>query len=517
MKINKIYIPIFVFLLLGIGIYLGSFIQNNNSNYSNKHKNKINKLIDYIDQEYVDSVNTDSIVDLTLTGILSQLDPHSVYLDKTNLDSETESMNGSFVGIGVNFYMYKDSLAVIKPVKNGPAAKSKIEAGDRILFADSHKLFGKNKTSEDLFPILRGKENSAVQLTIYRKSNKKTYKVNLIRKSIPLKSVLSYKLLNSTTGYIKLDRFGAQTYDEFKAALDILMQKKIQTLVIDLRDNGGGYMDQAEKIADEFLKDGELIVKTKNKKNQEQKSFATNEGSFHNGKLFVLINENSASASEVLAGAIQDNDRGTIVGRRSFGKGLVQHEKYLGDGTAVRLTVAKYYTPSGRSIQKPYSKNQEEYFEEFENRYANGELFEKDSIKVADSLKFKTKKGRIVYGGGGIVPDIFVPIEKNKENSHLDIILQSGLVDYFVFEVLDKDRNYYKTFTAKNLDDTFVKSKLSDFQKFVKENGLVHNIYANEKMAVNYLKAEFARQLFSEEMYYDILLQNDAMVRKVLN
>lgn len=287
-------------------------------------------------------------------------------------------------------------------------------------------------------------------------------------------------------------------------------------MIIDVRDNGGGFMDQAINIADEFLKEGELIVKTKNKKNIKEESFATAGGSFEKGKIYVLINENSASASEILAGAIQDNDRGTVVGRRSFGKGLVQHEKQLGDGTAVRLTVAKYYTPSGRSIQKPYLDKKDAYFDAFNNRFENGELFAKDSIKIADSLKFKTKKGRVVYGGGGIVPDIFVPIQNSKENAHQDMLLQSGLSSYFVFENIDQNRNFYNNLKSKDLTDDFIEKKLLDFQKYIHENGLTLQLYENKKNIIYYLKAEFARQLYTDEMYYDILLQNDSMVLNVM-
>ncbi|MFY7810448.1 MAG: S41 family peptidase [Flavobacterium sp.] len=516
MKINKIYIPFYIFTILGIGVFIGSSISHSFRNTSNRHKNKINKLIDFIDHEYVDNVNTDSIVDHTVTGILSQLDPHSVYLNKEDLNSETESMNGSFVGIGVNFYMYKDSLAVIKPVKNGPADKAKIMAGDRILYADNHKLFGKNRASSDLFSILRGAENSKVKLTIYRKSNQKTYRVNLTRNSIPIKSVLFYKMIDEKIGYIKIDRFSSQTYEEFKKGLDYLLKKNMKELIIDVRDNGGGFMDQAINIADEFLKEGDLIVKTKNKKNIKEESIARAGGSFEKGKIYVLINENSASASEMLAGAIQDNDRGMVVGRRSFGKGLVQHEKQLGDGTAVRLTVAKYYTPSGRSIQKPYLDKKDAYFDAFKSRFENGELFAKDSIKIADSLKFKTKKGRVVYGGGGIVPDVFVPIQNSKENAHLDMLLQSGLSSYFVFENIDQNRNFYNKLKSKDLTDDLIEKKLLDFQKYIQENGLTLQLNENKKNIIYYLKAEFARQLFSDEMYYDILLQHDSMVLEVM-
>ena len=414
MNINKIYLPIIICATLSLGIVLGKYFNNSNDDFlaaKSSSKNKLNKLIDFIDNEYVDDVNTDSIVNITVDNILGQLDPHSVYVPPSEQAQVAENMKGNFVGIGVNFYMYNDSVAIIKPVENGPSAKAGIKAGDRILYADKTKLFGRKLSSDSLYSTLKGEQGSEVELTIYRKSEQKRLKIKIKRDVIPLKSVDVSLMLNAKTGYIKINRFAETTYEEFKAGLIKLKKRGAQTLVIDLRDNGGGYMEEAIEIADELLKDKELIVFTKNKKGKVDKTYATKKGDFETGNVFVLINENSASASEILAGAIQDNDRGTIVGRRSFGKGLVQREMNFDDGSAVRLTVARYYTPTGRSIQKPYTKGNESYFKESESRFANGELYEKDSIKVVDSLKFKTPKGKLVYGGGGIVPDIFVPMK----------------------------------------------------------------------------------------------------------
>ena len=429
------YYPILIFGALALGVVLGGELNYTNQTHflaRNNAKNKLDKLIDFIDNEYVDQINSDSIVNLTLDNILAQLDPHSVYVPTSEQTEVAESMRGDFVGIGVNFYMYKDSVAIIKPVENGPSERAGLQAGDRILYADKTKLFGRKLPNDSLFAKLKGKEGSVIEVTVYRKSEHKKIKIKIKRGIIPLKTVDVAQLLDATTGYIKINRFAETTYDEFKTGLDELKQQGATSLVIDLRDNGGGYMEQAIAVVDEFLKDKQLIVFTKNKKGTIEKTFATKSGSFENGKLVVLINENSASASEILAGAIQDNDRGTIVGRRSFGKGLVQREMDFDDGSAVRLTIARYYTPSGRSIQKPYVKgDSEEYYKESENRFESGELYEKGKIKIADSLKFKTKKGRIVYGGGGIYPDKWVNGHDQFLDSNFQLLWEQNLINDF--------------------------------------------------------------------------------------
>jgi carboxyl-terminal processing protease len=521
MKINKIYLPILIFSLLVAGIFIGKFLDfpiGTASFSKNNHKNKLNKLIDFINNEYVDNVNTDSIVDTTVDNILAKLDPHSVYIPSNDQAIEAQSMKGDFVGIGVNFYVFNDSVAIIKPIENGPAEKAGLLAGDRILFAGKSKLFGKNITNDSLFSKLKGKEDSEVALTIFRKSNHKTLKFNVKREVVPIKSVDVAMLLNPNTGYIKINRFAETTYEEFKSGLDKLQKQGAKTLIIDLRDNGGGFLEIASEIADELLKDKQLIVFTKNKKGRIDKTFATDKGSFESGKLFVLINENSASASEILAGAIQDNDRGTIIGRRSFGKGLVQREMDFDDGSAVRLTIARYYTPTGRSIQKPYNKGKEEYFKDFDKRFASGELYKKDSIKVNDSLKFKTPKGKIVFGGGGIVPDIFVPLEGQHGDEAISYISQSGIIGHFVFEELDKNRNEFKGLTFLELISKMEKNDnyFVDFQKFISKNGIDLNLSKSKSLIKRYLTAELARQLFDDDKYYEIVLKEDPMIKSVL-
>ena len=522
MRMNKVYFPIVIAVAIAIGILMGSKLNPSTENTffsRNTNKNKLNKLIDFIEKEYVDSLNTDSIVDLTVNGILEKLDPHSVYIPKSDLAQVEQSMRGDFVGIGVNFYMYNDSLAVIKPIAFGPSEKAGIKAGDRILFADKLQLYNKKIETDSLFSILKGEQGSTIKLTVFRKSENKKFAVNIKRDVIPIKSVDVSTMVSKTAGYIKINRFAETTYDEFFKGLAQLKKQGANEIIIDLRDNGGGYLESAVAIADEFLKNKELIVKTKNKKGKIDTTFATEKGIFENGKVTILINENSASASEILAGAIQDNDRGTIVGRRSFGKGLVQREMPLGDGSAVRLTVARYYTPSGRSIQKPYEDKAENYFNEFEKRFESGELYEQDKTKIADSLKFKTKKGRTVYGGGGIIPDVFVPFESKHGEESTTLFMQSGLVNYFVFEQLDKNRKKFEKITLAELEKE-IKTKpyyFSEFKKHLSQTGLMFNLDAQKEKTLHYLHAEFVHQLFREKQYYDVLLKNDVMLKKALN
>ncbi|RZJ30977.1 MAG: S41 family peptidase, partial [Flavobacterium sp.] len=505
------YLPLVIFGCLALGVLLGGMLNFPSpvgvAAPQNAYKTKLNRLIDFIENEYVDEVDTDSIVDLTVNNILAKLDPHSIYIPPSEQAETAELMKGDFVGIGVNFYMYNDTVAVITPIENGPSEKAGLKPGDRILYAGKAKLFGRKLPTDSLFAKLKGQVNSKVQLTIFRKSTNKTFKVDVTRGIVPIKSVEAGVMINPTTGYIKVTRFAESTYDEFHNALLLLKKQGAISLVVDVRENGGGYMERAIDIADEFLPNKELIVFTKNKKGRIDKTFATNEGIFESGKVFILIDENSASASEILAGAIQDNDRGTIVGRRSFGKGLVQREMDFDDGSAVRLTVARYYTPSGRSIQKHYDKgNGDAYFSDFEKRFANGELYRKDSIKIADTLKFKTKNGRVVYGGGGIVPDVFVPLEAEHGQESVSYLMESAIVGHFVFEQLDKNRNAFAGMTFPAFVDKMEKTDLyfTRFQKYLTESGLQIRLAKNKALVKRYIAAEFARQLFGENKYFEI-------------
>ena len=522
MKPNQKYFPILFFSTLALGILLGAklnFPSQGNESSSDNHKNKLNKLIDFIDNEYVDKVNTDSIVDLAVTNILEKLDPHSVYVPPSEQSQIAESMKGDFVGIGVNFYMLNDTVAIVKPVKGGPSEKAGIKSGDRILYANKEKLFGRKLISDSLFSKLKGEKGSEVTLTIYRKSENKKLQFKLKRDVVAIESVAAAVMINPTFGYIKINRFAEKTADEFKKGLLQLKKQGATSLIIDVRDNGGGYMEKAVEIADELLKDKQLIVFTKNKKGKVDKTYATADGNFETGKVFILINENSASASEILAGAIQDNDRGTIIGRRSFGKGLVQREMNFEDGSAVRLTIARYYTPTGRSIQKSYKNGNEEYFKEFDKRLLNGELYKKDSIKVDDTLKFKTPKGKTVYGGGGIVPDVFVPLEVEHGDEGVGYLMQSGPVSYYVFEELDKNRKEFEGLKFNQFLSKMDKSDLylNNFKKYLFKNGLDLKFDKDKNLVKRYLTAEFAKQLFGEEFYYSIVLKEDAMIKKAVN
>ena len=519
MKMNPKYIPFFLGFTLAVGVVLGGYLQSSQRveivSISGS-KAKLNKLVDFINNEYVDDINTDSIVDTTVDGIMSHLDPHSVYVSPQDQKEVEESMRGDFVGIGIHYFMFNDTLTVIRPLEGGPSDKAGLKAGDRILFADKVKLFGRKWPADSMSSRLKGKEGAPISLTVLRKSNHKKLNFTLKRASIPLKSIDVALVVAPKTGYVKINRFAEHTYDEFKTNLNTLKKSGIHTLIIDLRDNGGGYMEKAIEIADEFLKNNQLIVFTKDKNGTIENTFATNKGGFKTGRVFVLLDENSASASEILAGAIQDNDRGTIVGRRSFGKGLVQREMGFDDGSAVRLTIARYYTPTGRSIQKSFKDGNEAYFMESESRFLSGELYAKDSIKIADSLKFKTPKGRVLYGGGGIVPDVFVPI--SDASTDLNYVLQSGVAADFVFEILDKNRAYFESLGFDILMDKIENTDryFNFFQSFVAKQSIFIDISKSKKAVNTQLKAEFARQLFGEKKYYEVMVKEDAMVKKII-
>jgi carboxyl-terminal processing protease len=519
MKINPNYLPVLFFGTLALGIVLGAnlnFPQQGNLSASENHRNKLNKLIDFIDNEYVDKVNSDSIVDLAASNILDKLDPHSAYVPKNEQTQLAETMKGDFVGIGVNFYMLNDTIAIVNPVVGGPSEKAGIKSGDRILYANKEKLYGRKLTSEDLYSKLKGEKGTDVSLTIYRKSENKKLQFQLKRDVVAIESLAAVAMITPTLGYIKINRFAETTHDEFKKGLVDLKKQGAKSLVIDVRDNGGGYMEIAAEIADELLKDKQLIVFTKNKKDKIDKTYATENGEFESGKVYILINESSASASEILAGAIQDNDRGTVIGRRSFGKGLVQREMNFQDGSAVRLTIARYYTPTGRSIQKPYKKGIEDYNNDFDKRLTSGELYKKDSIKVDSKLKYKTPKGKIVYGGGGIVPDIFVPLEVEHGDEGIIYLMQSGAVGYYVFEELDKNRKEFEGLKMAQIVKKMESSVIyfDNFKKYLSKNGLDLKLEKDKKLVKRYLTAEFVRQLFGEKYYYLLITKEDAMIKK---
>lgn len=515
------YIPLIIGVAIAMGIFIGSKLNFGDSTEkifaTNSKKDKLNRLIDYIDFEYVDVINTDSIVDVTVNSILKNLDPHSVYIPVSEYQSVAEDMRGKFVGIGVSFYIYNDTVSVISTIDGGPAEIAGIKAGDRILYADEKPLFGEFSHRDSITSSLRGALNSRVNLIVFRRNEKKQINFKLTRKEIAIKSVDAGFKINEEVGYIKVNRFAETTHDEFKESLESLVGQNITTLILDLRNNPGGYVFAAERMLDEFLPRGTLLLKTKNKAGVIENTVAKRRGLFETGKVYVLVNENSASASEIVAGALQDNDKGTIIGRRTYGKGLVQREMALGDGSAVRLTVARYYTPTGRSIQRPYVNGDRSYFKDYQERYRNGELINSDSISVNDSLRFVTPKGKVVYGGGGILPDIFVAKDLSEESEIIQYVSQSGLLNYFVFEQLDKKRKHYEGFTPEEFYlDYKVKDELLDefifYSRLIETNFKLHGYEDQMKM---YLKATIAKQLFGGDYYERIITQTDLMIEKV--
>lgn len=521
MGYSKKYLPLFLGLAVGVGVFLGSKLDFSNPSAklfsSNAKKEKLNRLIDYIDYEYVDDINTDSIVEVTVNRILENLDPHSVYIPPEELEGITESMQGDFIGIGVTYYPFRDTISVINTIKGGPSERSGIRAGDRILMADNDTLYGESLLRDRLADKLKGELNSQVQLKVYRKG-KGVFDVVVKRGRVPLQSVDANYMLDENIGYIKINRFAETTYKEFKRSLDSLKSEGAKTMVVDLRDNGGGFIAPALKMADEFLKDDVLIMFTKNKKGAIENNFATNKGNFEKGKIYVLINENSASASEIFAGAIQDNDRGVIVGRRSYGKGLVQREMALGDGSAIRLTISRYYTPTGRSIQKPYTNGNKEYFNEYMQRYKNGELQNADSIQVADSLKFKTPGGKTVYGGGGIIPDIFVGKDTTRVGETLNYLLRSGRMSRYVFEELDKKRSFYNDLTEKEFEEKIVIDNdfAEGFMRYARNLGMEIYLTNYQDQLKKCLRATMAQQLFGTNTFERIINEDDPMIHKVI-
>ncbi|NIJ43840.1 carboxyl-terminal processing protease [Wenyingzhuangia heitensis] len=504
-------LPIFIGLSIAFGIILGSFfnIRNVGKIYNPSYTTeggKLSSVLKYIESEYVDDVDADKITEELITDLLDKLDPHSSYLSKDAQQYARETMEGNFVGIGVQFVVKKDTVVVVKVLPDGPSKNAGLRAGDRLLTADKDTIYGKGLNSNDIVSKLKGIEDSQVLVKVYRPGESSLIDFNITRGKVAIKSVPVAFKLTQNLGYIKVDRFAMTTYDEFKTALDSLQNNGIQDLVLDLRGNPGGYMHIADQMADEFLADGKLIVYTKNKKGRQKNSVATSKGSFEKGHIYVLVDENSASASEIVSGALQDNDRGTIIGRRTFGKGLVQQEIDFNDGSAMRLTIARYYTPTGRSIQKPYGNNN--YDDEVASRYKSGELFFRDSIKVIDSLKYTTPKGKIVYGGGGITPDVFIPLDTTNSSNYYEL----NLINNFVYNYVDKNRKELLKYTDANFIEEF-KITASILKEF--KNYIAPYKFSNQEIVKELLKENFATTLTSDEVYFKLIQLRDSYIEKV--
>ena len=474
---------------------------------------KMTNFINHLSVHYVDDINLDTLVEKVIINTLSELDPHTQYIPHRNKQRLKEEFQGSYVGIGVNFYIESDTVTVIRVVENSPSEKSGILAGDRILMVNSDTLYDKNITNKGVTQKIKGKLNTTVRLKIYRRSLDSVLTFDIKRKEIPIKSVTAFYMLTEKTGYIKLSGFIKTSYEEFKNALDTLQAQKMEQLILDLRDNPGGYTHIARAIIDEFLAEGKIIMLTENNKNKIIKNKATSKGVFENQPLVILVNEQSASASELLAGAIQDNDRGYIIGTRTFGKGLVQQQINIGYGDAILLTTARYYTPSGRFIQKPYKNKSIEAYQSSaikkDTDIHNGE---------ADTLKYKTLKGRLVYGSGGIEPDITIKKDAKKMMWHSLVL--SNFINYFVFKLVDKNRGDYVFENA----DAFISSPIKNsaliieaFEKYCRESGVDYEMENLEKEAfLNVVKSYIGLQLFNEEVQLKIVNNSDPFIKRAV-
>ena len=526
---QNVFLPIILSIVLIIGIWLGYFLtlkfSNGTNSQQNKHSSsneKINSLLEYIEYQYVDTINKSELVEKTVTAMLQSLDPHSSYIAAAEFETTNESLEGNFDGIGVEFNIIKDTIRVINPIEGGPSEKIGIKAGDKLIKVEGKNMTGPKITNKEVFEKLRGISGTAVNVTILRNGIKKPLNFKIIRDAIPLYSLDAAYIVKPTIGYMKISKFAATTYDEYIKAFNDLNKLGMKKLILDLRGNPGGYLNAAVDISDEFLVNGLQIVYTQGKANPKKTYKATEKGSFEKNEIVILIDEGSASASEIVAGAIQDNDRGLIIGRRSFGKGLVQDQLQLPDGSAIRLTVARYYTPTGRCIQKPYTDDKSIYYNEEYDRYQNGELLNADSIKLDKTKKYRTPEGKIVYGGGGIMPDIFVPIDTSKTNSFLNKVFYVGVINTFAFEYSDKHRNELKDFkTAENYIDKFeiTDQILNEFYLYCEYQKLF--IEKIDKLKTDialkpYLKAFIGRDAFNKDAYYPIINKNDKCINKAI-
>ncbi len=516
--------PLIYSCLLMAGISIGSLIfreRKAEKFTSNPHASvgKIDNVLDFIQQNYVDTINRNKLEENTLIAMLNQLDPHSEYIPAADLQQVNEPLQGNFDGIGVEFNIVNDTICVVHPIQGGPSEKVGVKAGDRIVKVEGKNVAGIKITNKKVFEALRGKKGTKVKVTVKRESIKENIDFIISRGEIPIYSIDAAFLAEPTIGYIKISRFAVATYDEFRKAFNKLSKQGMKKLILDLRGNGGGYLNAAVDISDEFLSKGMMIVYTQGKASQKKTYTATEKGSFENAPLVVLIDEGSASASEIVSGALQDNDRATIIGRRSFGKGLVQEQIEIPDGSAIRLTTARYYTPSGRCIQKSYSKGLDAYYNEEYDRFTNGELLSADSIHFADSLKYKTVSGKTVYGGGGIMPDVFVPIDTSFRSSYLNKVSYKGIISDFAFNYTDKHRaELLKNKNAKNFAKNFNPSAalLENFVEYAQKQGVEKNDVQLKKSAVyllNQLKALIGRNLYDNDAYFPLILKDDKAFR----
>jgi len=490
----------------------------------NENTYKIGRTLGLIDAWYVDTTDIDKLTEKTIVEMLRTLDPHSVYISAKNVKEMNEPLNGNFDGIGIQFNLLRDTIIVIEPISGGPSEKVGLLPGDRIVIINGEKVAGIGLSTNGVRSRLMGMKGTKVNLSIFRKGEKNNLDFTIIRDKIPINSLDAAYMLDKETGYIKLNKFAATTTKEFMVAVDSLRKSSLKNLVLDLRSNGGGYMIASTDIADKFFSDKKLLVYISGRKNPRQDYSSNGKGTLSSARIAILTDEGSASASEILAGAIQDWDRGVIVGRRTFGKGLVQNPFYLTDGSMIRLTIARYYTPTGRLIQSPYNEGYDKYLENFYKRYTDGELMTSDSIRFPDSLKFKTLVNkRTVYGGGGIMPDIFVPADTSNYSDYYRSLVRRGIVNSFTLEYSDKNRkrlaSEYRTFEDFRNRFSFSAEEIASFIKKAEESGVKYNdqqfsISKTEILTV--MKALIASNLWNTNEYFRILNEDDVVIKKAV-
>ena len=524
-KKNRL-IPFLLSVSLVAGIAIGTFYANhfsgNKLGIINTSSNKLNALLRIINDQYVDTVNMANLVEEAMPQILSELDPHSSYIPAKDLEAVNSDLKGSFSGIGIQFSIQDDTIHINSVIQGGPSEKVGLLAGDRIVEIDDSVFIGKIVTNSESMKRLKGEKGSKVKIGIYRPGEKGLLHFTIVRGDIPVKSIDAAYMINKKFGYIKVNKFGETTYPELLAALANLAQKDCKGLIIDLRGNTGGYMAAAIQMVNEFLPKDRLIVYTQGWKSPRENYNSNGTGSSQQTPLVVLTDEGSASASEIFAGAIQDNDRGTIIGRRSFGKGLVQQPIEFSDGSAIRLTIARYYTPSGRCIQKPYAKGHDEQYEmDIITRYEHGEFFSADSIKQNKTETYHTRLGRTVYGGGGIMPDIFVPQDTSNMTSYYRMAATRGLILRYVMEYTDQNRNTLKEYTTANDLESYLKKQnlLEKFASYAELKGLKRRnilMYKSKKLFEDNLYGNIIYNMLGMETYISYMNQTDKTVQQAL-
>ncbi|MDP4292439.1 MAG: S41 family peptidase [Bacteroidota bacterium] len=513
-----LYLPIVLAVVLVVGMFLGIKLSNNQTLgllQSNRSGNKIDNLINFLNDNYVDTVNRDKLYQQAIEGMLQSLDPHSSYIPAEDFSEVNDPMTGGFEGIGVEFRLEKDSIVIVNTIPLGPSERVGLRGGDRIVKVGSTLVAGKKITNAQVMKLLKGPKGTKVNISVYRRGTRGLIDFTIIRDRIPINSVDCAYMVQPGVGYIKLNKFAESTIEEFDQSLQKLLKSGMKKLILDLRGNPGGIMQSAIHIADQFLSDGKLIVYTQGQHSPKESAFAKGEGLFKNHPLVVLIDENSASASEILAGAIQDNDRGLIIGRRSFGKGLVQQQLSFKDGSAVRVTIARYYTPTGRCIQRSYKNGTEEYYNDYLKRLTSGELTNADSIKFNHGLKYKTPGGRIVYGGGGIMPDIFVPVETGANFKYYNALINKGVIFEYAFELTDNLRKVYSnkiSFDKFNATFKMTPAMFADLIKRGDKDSVKYDPNSAKQMQGKIgllLKAYIARNIYGDAGFFPVLLEDD--------